>query len=116
VKIRPRVWYGGAGYRNDLSDDLTNFVTDLTTLSLQVAKGTGSTKVVVPAGTSFASPPFTMPADTSIDSLTWTPDDGSQTGGIITLVLTFDASPASVRIWGVRNGFESTTPLVIPQP
>lgn len=116
VKIRPRVWYGGAGYRNDLADDLGNFVTDLTTLSLQVAKGTGSTKVVVPAGTSFASPPFTMPTGTSIDALTWEPDDGGPTGGIITLVLTFDASPSTVRIWGVRNGFESTTPLVIPQP
>lgn len=116
VKIRPRVWNGGAGYKADIQDDLQNLVTDLTGLSLQVAKATGNTKVVVPAGTSYTVPPFTMPTGTSVDSLQWTPDDGSATGGIITLVVTFDVNPASMRIWGVRNGFESTTPLSIPQP
>lgn len=116
VRIRPRVWFGGAGYRNELADDLTNYVTSLTGLALAVSKASGSVKPTVPAGTNFSTPPFAMPSGTSIDSLAWKPDDGGLNGGIITLVVTFDANPATMRIWGVRDGYESTTPLTIPTP
>jgi hypothetical protein len=116
VKVRPRLWVAGAGYRPALQDDFNAFVTDLTGLSIQIRKtGTGGT-VTVPAGTSFADPPFTMPTDVSIDSLVWTPDDGEIESGIITLTITFDSSPSSLDIWGVRDGFKSTTPLTVSEP
>lgn len=116
VKIRPRVWFGGAGYHANFEEDLTRFVTDLTTLSLALQKDSGGDVVTVAAGTSYSTPPFTMPPGLSIDSLNWKPDDGSLTGGIITLEVTFDSNPANLLISGSRNGFASVQPLTIPQP
>lgn len=116
IRIRPRLSDNGAGYKANLEDDLTNFVTDLGILKLRLQKGTGGADVIVGAGTSYASPPFSMPASISVDSLVWQADNGSNDGGIITLVVTFDSNPATLKIWGVRNSFQSNTSLTIPQP
>ncbi len=116
VKVRPRLWVAGAGYRQAIQDDFAAFVVDLTGLSIQLRKTGSGAVVTVPAGTSFATPPFAMPADVSIDSLVWTPDDGEIGSGIITLTITFDSSPSSLDIWGVRDGFKSTTPLTVSEP
>jgi len=115
VRIRPRV-NNGAGFRANIEDDLTNYVTSLSGLDLKAQKSSGGAAVTVPAGTSFNSPPFDMPTGISVDKLDWQADDGSAAGGIIKLVVTFDSNPASLKIWGVRNGFQSPTSLDIPQP
>lgn len=116
IKIRPRMWATGAGSKSTIQDDAYSLLTDLTGLSLRFAKVSSGTTVTVPAGTSYSTPPFPMPAEISVDSLTWQPDDGTETGGIITAVVTFASNPVSLSVWGVREGLQSTTPLSIATP
>jgi hypothetical protein len=116
IQIRPRMWVTGAGSRPNLQDDLEALVTTLEGLSLRFAKSTGGSTVTLVADQSFSTPPFAMPANLSIDSYAWIPDNGSAGSGLIEAVITFDSSPASLRIWAGHNGFESETFLAIPQP
>jgi hypothetical protein len=115
VKMRPRLATAGAGNKMTIQDDAYTLLTDLTGLSLRFAKIGSTEKPTVPAGQSFTVPPFPMPAEISIDSLQWNPDDGSATGGIITAVVTFDSNPANLLVWGV-NSLPSNSPLSIPEP
>lgn len=116
VKIRPRVWGQGAGTKTSPQDDIYSQITDLTGISLQFQKSSGGSTVTVPAGTSYASPPFVMPTGISVDSLQWIPDTGDVGTGLIIAVVTFDANPTALNIWSVRDGMASLTPTAIPQP
>lgn len=116
IRIRPRMWGKGAGTKLTPQDDFYSLITDLTGLSLQFQKSSGGGIVTVPAGTSYASPPFAMPTGISVDSLTWIPDTGAEDTGLIQAVITFDVNPPSLQIWGIRDGLQSSAPLSIPQP
>jgi len=116
VRLRPRMWGQGAATKTTPEDDIYSVVTDLTGLNLMFQKNSGGNTVTVPAGTTYPTPPFTMPAGISVDSLQWIPDDGSINSGTILAVVTFDSNPTSLKIWGVRNGLASEAALTIPQP
>lgn len=116
IKIRPRMWDKGAGTRPTIEDDLNAYVSDLTGLSLRFKPSNSTDTVTLPASQNFATPPFAMPTGVSIDSLNYQPDDGSLTGGILTVVATFPSNPGTFSIWQVREGLASSTSLAIPQP
>lgn len=117
IQIRPRHWSLGAGSRVTIQDDAYRAILLLPGLALRFQRAAiAAYSVALPADQSFSTPPFTMPAAISVDEFEWKPDDGSETGGIITAVITFDTSPADLRVWAIRDGLESTTHLTIPQP
>lgn len=116
VYLRPVLWWTGAGYRPNIDDDAATLVGDLTGLSFRFQKATGGGLVTVPAGTSYATAPFTMPADIAVTDLQWIPDSGSPGTGLVKATITFDSSPATLHVWAVRDAIESTAPLAITQP
>ncbi len=116
IRIRPRMWATGSGTRPDLEDDLNSLVGDISALSLRFQRSDNATLVTVPSGTSYSTPPFSMPSGMAVASLSWHTDDGTADGGIITVTVTFSTNPPALQIFGVRAGVPSATFLEIPQP
>lgn len=111
VSIRPRVWGGGAGFRKRIDDDLAFFVSELSGLSLRIEREGGSA-VVIPAGSSFFTPPYSMPSDLSADSLSWRPDDGTEGSGQIIIEITVNPV-ANLQISTTYAGLESEARTLI---
>lgn len=116
IRLRPRVFGAGAGYKSLIAEDIANQVTDLSGYSLKIWKSGEAESAIVPAGTSYTTPPYSMPGTVSIDSLKWTPDDGGEDEGIIEIVVTFFGSPPIAKVAMIYAGNESETPTNINQP
>ncbi len=112
VKVRPRIYNGGAGYGPNLGAELAAREADVGLHRVRIAKSS-SDLVTLPdyfASGSVGSP--TMAAT----SFTWTaPNGNDSSGGIWTVVVSFDTNPANLTLYALLGGYTSD-PLVIPQP